>query len=754
MLALAYFLTAAALLLLANRFARPITRGAALVLILLPLVFTGRALLTGRIYAPVEMPYITQPLADHRTGHVPPVHNGVLADIAFQMIPWREAVREQIAERQWPLWNRFINCGDVLAASMQPAVWSPFTWIALLFPAAVSFTFTATITFFVAALGAYLFARDALADDDTTALFVAVAWTFSAGMAIAVLWPIGFAWALLPFVLFATRRAVHEHAIGLLTVAIVLLIVAGHPETLLHVVAIASAYGLFELVRVRQRGRALATAVAAGVLALLITAIALLPFLEAMSNSAEYTVRKSYAASPAPPPTTPVLGHLFPFLPTRVTAPQLVRAEGGSIVLALAIAAVFTVRRRETWFFTALAILGLFAGAGPIAQALHALPLFDHALNERLGFAVPLALSILAISGVEKRVPAAIAMAAWAAAIVVARLTAGAPIDEKRFLAELVPLLIAAVVVATIRKPVPLLLALVLVQRTMSDGALIPVHPRELAYPPLKLLAPLEGIREPFRVAPYGGVFITNTSTMYHLEDVRGATPMSLAAYAETYPMWVRQPGGGYQQVLDLRSPMLSMMNVRFSMQDVSDPIPPGWIDRGLDIYTRVIENERVLPRAFVPHHVAFGRTPGDELAEMALESDFAERAWVRAERKHERANGPGRVTTTRRGNELTLLASMEQPGFVVVSEPAWPGWRVWLDGRRVRQLIANHAFQAVWVPAGEHRIRMRYLPQSFVTGRMISGVTLLLIAAFAAIRRRVSQSHSRKVSQEAPVRL
>ncbi|MEA2327705.1 MAG: hypothetical protein QOE68_2664, partial [Thermoanaerobaculia bacterium] len=38
-----------ALLWLASRFIRPITRGAAIALLLLPMVFTGRALLTGQV---------------------------------------------------------------------------------------------------------------------------------------------------------------------------------------------------------------------------------------------------------------------------------------------------------------------------------------------------------------------------------------------------------------------------------------------------------------------------------------------------------------------------------------------------------------------------------------------------------------------------------------------------------------------------------------------------------------------------------
>jgi hypothetical protein len=191
LIALIYFTTSAALLWLANRFVTPLTRGAALVLLLLPLCMTGRALLTGRIYAPVEYPYITHPLRDYR-GEIgaPPVHDPLLFDIAFQMVPWRESVRRSFMNLEWPLLNRYAASGDVLAAAMQSAPYSPFTWIACLVPAPESFTFTGSITFFIAAFGMFLLARE-LAASERASMVAAIAYTFAAATAFQVLWPIG-----------------------------------------------------------------------------------------------------------------------------------------------------------------------------------------------------------------------------------------------------------------------------------------------------------------------------------------------------------------------------------------------------------------------------------------------------------------------------------------------------------------------------------------------------------------------------------
>ena len=132
--------------------------------------------------------------------------------------------------------------------------------------------------------------------------------------------------------------------------------------------------------------------------------------------------------------------------------------------------------------------------------------------------------------------------------------------------------------------------------------------------------------------------------------------------------------------------------------------------------------HERVLPRAYVPRHTRGG--------EMNVESDFAGSAWI--DGIGDTDNGAGTVTTLRDGSNLRLNANMSAPGWVVISEAAWPGWRAYLDGHRVRMQRANRAFLAVYAPAGQHEIRLRYLPRSFVLGRTISvAVALLLSIAF-----------------------
>lgn len=84
----------------------------------------------------------------------------------------------------------------------------------------------------------------------------------------------------------------------------------------------------------------------------------------------------------------------------------------------------------------------------------------------------------------------------------------------------------------------------------------------------------------------------------------------------------------------------------------------------------------------------------------------------------------------------LDGVVHADVPGYVVLSEPYYPERRAFVDDRPVAALRANLAFTAVPVPAGTHRLELRYVPSSFRLGLGISVLTLLVWAG-ASWRRR-----------------
>jgi membrane protein YfhO len=734
-----YSATAALLLWLSHRWVTPLSRAAAAILFLVPFVFTGYALVASRVYAPVDHPWETVPLNWMKADYgLTTAHNGFLSDVSTQMIPWRAAVHRSFAHGGWPLWNRFILSGDILAPSAQPAVYSPFTLLACLLPVALSMTFTAAIGHLVAALGAFLLARE-LGCREPAALVAAAGFTYATGMALFILWPLGFAWAWAPWVFLGVRR----RSVALLTAAFVLLLLAGHPETALHVVALAVAWALTTV-----PWRALPRLALAGVLALLVCAVDLLPIMEMVPQTMEHATRiGAFATGPRGVASreafTRLATDVFPILHTRYAKTPIDTAAVGSIVLALAIYAAIRVRSRDAWFFAAMALFCLLARAEwkPLARALQKLPLFDQTLNERFSFGAALALAILAALGVEeifRRGGDRVALITLLTLL--AALSAGnawlhdptfAPVWGKhKIAAELAGLAIAIALIA-LRAP-RFLIAVVLLQRFVSEGGIYRSFDPRIAYPPIPMLAPLRDISEPFRITGHGNAFIPGTSALYALEDVRGYQAMTFLRYRETYPLWCVHQPVWFNRVDDLTRPFLAFLNVRYAITWDRDPPPPGWREVSRQKGSMLIENLRVLPRAFVPRHV---RPGANALPEMARESDFSERAWI--EGAADSVNGPGTVVVRDRSLGYDLDVTMENDGWLVASLPAWSGWRATIDGRRAATRFANHAFLGIHVPRGRHRVELVFLPKSFVLGAWISLVTVVALLCLGVRRLR-----------------
>lgn len=78
---------------------------------------------------------------------------------------------------------------------------------------------------------------------------------------------------------------------------------------------------------------------------------------------------------------------------------------------------------------------------------------------------------------------------------------------------------------------------------------------------------------------------------------------------------------------------------------------------------------------------------------------------------------------------EADVIAS---PKFLVLADTWYPGWKVFVNGRRQRLLRADYIFRAVYLEPGRHVVRFAYSPFSFKMGIIISLFTGLIILTFA----------------------
>jgi Bacterial membrane protein YfhO len=76
--------------------------------------------------------------------------------------------------------------------------------------------------------------------------------------------------------------------------------------------------------------------------------------------------------------------------------------------------------------------------------------------------------------------------------------------------------------------------------------------------------------------------------------------------------------------------------------------------------------------------------------------------------------------------NHLDLEVSCRGPRILFLSETFYPGWKVWVDGREEKIYRAFHAFRAVALGPGSHRVVFSYQPFSFLLGLLISSATVI----------------------------
>ncbi len=78
--------------------------------------------------------------------------------------------------------------------------------------------------------------------------------------------------------------------------------------------------------------------------------------------------------------------------------------------------------------------------------------------------------------------------------------------------------------------------------------------------------------------------------------------------------------------------------------------------------------------------------------------------------------------------HSATFLFSSSCDGYLVFSEPFYPGWHVDVDRKSTPIMRANFAFSAIFLQAGEHEVARYYRPNSLLLGAFISALFCALL--------------------------
>lgn len=81
--------------------------------------------------------------------------------------------------------------------------------------------------------------------------------------------------------------------------------------------------------------------------------------------------------------------------------------------------------------------------------------------------------------------------------------------------------------------------------------------------------------------------------------------------------------------------------------------------------------------------------------------------------------------------NTIECLVQKTTPGLLVFLQNAYPGWKVFIDGKETAILKTNICFMGVNIPAGKHKIVFSYYPEGIVYAWYVSLLTFISIGLY-----------------------
>jgi hypothetical protein len=263
------------------------------------------------------------------------------------------------------------------------------------------------------------------------------------------------------------------------------------------------------------------------------------------------------------------------------------------------------------------------------------------------------------------------------------------------------------------------------------------------------------------RIARYRSGFLgsplsPNIGIVYGLEDIDAYDSFSVRRYSQL--VGAIEPARyedtllynqmyGFENPDVLGSPILQILRVAYLLSE--KPIPElaagsntlssqNWtqVYSGPDMV--IYQNQRVLPLAGIYNKY---RVEGDESRQIKILSngsfDPSDQVLLSEAPQGEidpKATGVVKIlrrTFNTLEIQVSVSAKVGKSAILLVAENNYPGWGAQIDGREAALASADDILQALVIPAGDHIVRLSFLPSHFVSGMLISlaalGVILIL---------------------------
>lgn len=668
--------------------------------------------------------------------------------------PYRRFVADQLALGRLPVWNPYVSAGhpslgDVQFAALYPIGALLASWAGAGMPF-VALEQQVLLHFSLAGVFTYLLGRRLLSSR-AGALIAALVFAYGGYL---TSFPVQQMIILqtsvwLPLILLLLDFAIvwRSPAAAIPAgLALAMAALAGHPQTLFYVLLGA---GLYFAYRCWDRGlhvgQALVGVVFLG-LGLGLAAPALAPAYEHLQLTGRAETDYQFTTSGF------AFHELFGIVvPYRFGGQALYQGIFPLVLAGAALGSRSNGRTKGFWLLVAVVALLLSFGGSTFLQSLMyvGLPPAKFRDHERFSFLVGLAMAMLAGYGVDSLLRQSVdrdALRRYARglAIVLAVLLGFATLflygsmtgypevrgsfsllADRAFFSALLLALSVGLILVRVRSPQlqgwPLLAVLLVAVDLFSTNWQLNLRPGDPAklYPQTAAVAYLQtsafGL---YRIASEGLLpGDGNAGSAYRLEDVVGNSPLELGLYQR-----FTKDVGEWQR--------WRLLNVRFliTKRNLDGDGRFRLVTREGDVSTYEIKEAHRLPRAWVVHRTTFAGSSRDALAllngiDPAVEAVVEDEAHLLGAGRGDDAPAPGSARAPvveiveREPDRLTLQASLDRPGVLVLSEIHHPDWVATVDGAPAPILRVNGMLRGLALGPGRHEARMEFRSSAHLVG-------------------------------------
>lgn len=188
-------------------------------------------------------------------------------------------------------------------------------------------------------------------------------------------------------------------------------------------------------------------------------------------------------------------------------------------------------------------------------------------------------------------------------------------------------------------------------------------------------------------------------------------------------------------------SPLLDLFNVKYILTPPEQEIKDEGFKLAYNQEIKIYENQKALPRVFLVPQIEV-ITEDIKILERLNNSAFNPlKTAVFEETPHLQGSQDLQdsyaMITQYTPNQISIKTDLTHNGFLIFSDLYYPGWQVYIDGKKDKIYRANYLARGVALTQGEHNVIFKFEPKNVKIGAYISAATFLLLIAIGIISLR-----------------